>query len=199
LVAPGRFMPAVERYHLAARVDRWVLTHTLAWMVQHQDRLRLCAINLSGQSLGDAGFTAWVLTQLAASGLPGAMLCFEITETAAIRNLHAAQDFFAALRARGCKLSLDDFGSGLSSFAYLRTLPVDVLKIDGQFVKDMVHDPVSQAMVKSIHDIGVLMGKQTVAEFVEHEAILGSLQAMGVHYAQGYAVGHPVPLDQLLL
>lgn len=199
LVAPGRFMPAVERYHLAARVDRWVLTHTLAWMVQHQDRLRLCAINLSGQSLGDAGFTAWVLTQLAASGLPGAMLCFEITETAAIRNLHAAQDFFAALRALGCKLSLDDFGSGLSSFAYLRTLPVDVLKIDGQFVKDMVHDPVSQAMVKSIHDIGVLMGKQTVAEFVEHEAILGSLQAMGVHYAQGYAVGRPVPLDQLLL
>ncbi len=102
------------------------------------------------------------------------------------------------MRARGCKFSLDDFGSGLSSFAYLRNLPVDVLKIDGQFVKDIAHDPVSLAMVKSIHEIGCLMGKQTVAEFVESQAIFDLLREIGVHYAQGYAVGYPVPLAQVL-
>ena len=141
---------------------------------------------------------AFVLQSLESSGVPANKLCFEITETAAIRNMHTATHFIDTLRQRGCKLSLDDFGSGLSSFAYLRTLPVDILKIDGQFVKDMAQDPVSLAMVKSIHDIGCLMGKQTVAEFVENDAILELLHGIGVHYAQGYAVGYPQPLDSVL-
>lgn len=198
LVSPGQFMPAAERYHLASRVDRWVVTHALQWMAEHQDRIEQCAINLSGQSLGDAAFMAFVLQSLSDTPLPCTKLCFEITETAAISNLQTAHRFIETLRARGCKFSLDDFGSGLSSFAYLRNLPVDVLKIDGQFVKDIAHDPVSLAMVKSIHEIGCLMGKRTVAEFVESQAILDLLREIGVHYAQGYAVGYPVPLDQVL-
>lgn len=199
LVLPGEFMPAVERYHLAARVDRWVVSHALGWMVRHQDQIEQCSINLSGQSLGDTQFMAFVLETLAVTPMPCHKLCFEITETAAIGNLHAAKDFIDTLRQLGCKLSLDDFGSGLSSFAYLRNLPVDVLKIDGQFVRDIATDAVSQAMVKSIHEIGCLMGKETVAEFVETPAILDVLRGFGVHYAQGYAVGYPVPLDQVLL
>lgn len=198
LVLPGEFMPAVERYHLAARLDRWVVSHALAWMVAHQDQIEQCSINLSGQSLGDTVFMAFVLDALAATPMPCHKLCFEITETAAIGNLHAAKDFIATLRQLGCKLSLDDFGSGLSSFAYLRNLPVDLLKIDGQFVRDIATDAVSLAMVKSIHEIGCLMGKQTVAEFVENPAILELLRGFGVHYAQGYSVGYPVPLDQVL-
>lgn len=198
LVSPGQFMPAVERYHLAARVDRWVVTRALHWMVAHQDRIDQCSINLSGQSLGDAVFMAFVVEALRSSPLPCHKLCFEITETAAISNLHTAKDFIDTLRQMGCKVALDDFGSGLSSFAYLRNLPVDVLKIDGQFVRDIATDPVCLAMVKSIHEIGCLMGKETVAECVESQAILELLRETGVHYAQGYAVGYPVPLDQIL-
>lgn len=198
LVLPGRFMPAAERYHLAARVDRWVVTHALRWVVEQQDRIGQCSINLSGQSLGDAAFTTFVLQALARAEVPCSKLCFEITETAAINNLHTAKHFIETLRACGCKISLDDFGSGLSSFAYLRNLPVDVLKIDGQFVRDIDRDPVSLAMVKSIHEIGCLMGKRTVAEFVESQALVELLQGIGVHYAQGYALGHPVPLAQVL-
>lgn len=198
LVSPGLFMPAVERYHLAPRVDRWVVSHALQWLAQHQTQIEQCSINLSGQSLGDSVFMAFVLKCLDDAAMPYDKVCFEITETAAISNLQTANHFIATLRQRGCKLSLDDFGSGLSSFAYLRNLPVDVLKIDGQFVKDIAHDPISLAMVKSIHEIGCLMGKQTVAEFVESDAILERLRDIGVHYAQGYAVGYPVPLDQIL-
>lgn len=198
LVSPGHFIPAAERYHLASRVDRWVVTHALQWVEAHQDQIELCSINLSGQSLGDAVFMHFVLQRLESSALPCAKVCFEITETAAIGNLQTAKHFIATLRQLGCKLALDDFGSGLSSFAYLRNLPVDVLKIDGQFVKDIAHDPVSLAMVKSIHEIGCLMGKETVAEFVESLEIRDLLRDIGVHYVQGYAVGHPVPLDRVL-
>ncbi|WP_296448393.1 EAL domain-containing protein [Rhodoferax sp. UBA5149] len=198
LVSPGQFMPAAERYHMASRVDRWVVTRAVQWVAANQDRIEQCAINLSGQSLGDTAFMDFVLQSLDKTTLRCDKLCFEITETAAISNLPAANRFIDTLRARGCKFSLDDFGSGLSSFAYLRNLPVDVLKIDGQFVKDIARDPVSLAMVKSIHEIGCLMGKQTVAEFVESQAIRELLREIGVHYAQGYAVGYPVPLDQVL-
>lgn len=198
LVLPGLFMPAAERYHLAARVDRWVVTHALRWVVEQQHRIAQCSINLSGQSLGDAAFTAFVLEALQNADVPCSKLCFEITETAAISNLHTANHFIETLRACGCKIALDDFGSGLSSFAYLRNLPVDVLKIDGQFVRDIDRDPVSLAMVKSIHEIGCLMGKRTVAEFVESQALVALLRDIGVHYAQGYAVGRPVPLAQVL-
>lgn len=198
LISPGQFMPAAERYHLSARVDRWVVSTALKWMQKHQEQIELCSINLSGQSLGDPIFMQFVLQSLSDADLRYDKVCFEITETAAISNLQTAHHFIGTLRERGCQFSLDDFGSGLSSFAYLRNLPVDVLKIDGQFVKDIARDPVSLAMVKSIHEIGCLMGKQTVAEFVESPEILALLRQIGVHYAQGYAVGYPMPLDALL-
>ncbi|MGP1685343.1 MAG: putative bifunctional diguanylate cyclase/phosphodiesterase, partial [Giesbergeria sp.] len=198
-VLPGEFMPAVERYHLAARVDRWVIKKALAWMAEHQERVELCCINLSGQSVGDAAFLSQVLQAVDQTPVRCDRLCFEITETAAMGDLAAANRFFHALRARGCQFALDDFGSGLSSYAYLRELAVDMLKIDGQFVKNMADDPVSFAMVKSIHEIGCLMGKKTVAEFVESQAIADLLAGLGVHFAQGYALGRPVPIDDLLL
>ena len=199
LVSPGEFMPAVERYQLAARVDRWVIKKALAWMADHQDGVELCSINLSGQSVGDAAFLGQVLQAMDQTPVRCDRLCFEITETAAMGDLAAANRFFQALRARGCQFALDDFGSGLSSYAYLRELAVDTLKIDGQFVKNMADDPVSFAMVKSIHEIGCLMGKKTVAEFAESQAIVDLLTGLGVHFAQGYALGRPAPIDELLL
>lgn len=199
MIAPGAFMPAVERYHLAARVDRWVVQNALAWMTEHRDKIQLCSINLSGQSLSDKNFLNFVQAQIAASQLPCEKICFEITETAAIGNLDFAKNFMQTLSALGCQFSLDDFGSGLSSFAYLRTLPVNILKIDGQFIHDIETNPINLAMVKSIHEIGCLMGKKTVAEFVENTAILDLLKDLGVHYAQGYGVGYPMPLDQILV
>lgn len=198
-VSPGEFMPAVERYHLAARVDRWVIKKALAWMAEHQERVELCCINLSGQSVGDAAFLGQVLQAMDQTPVRCDRLCFEITETAAMGDLAAANRFIHALRARGCQFALDDFGSGLSSYAYLRELAVDMLKIDGQFVKNMADDPVSFAMVKSIHEIGCLMGKKTVAEFAESQAVVDLLTGLGVHFAQGYALGRPAPLDELLL
>ena len=198
LVCPGEFMPAVERYHLAARVDRWVIRKALGWMAEHQERVELCCINLSGQSVGDPAFLEQVLQAMDQTSVQCDRLCFEITETAAMGDLGAANRFFQALHARGCQFALDDFGSGLSSYAYLRELAVDMLKIDGQFVKNMASDPVSFAMVRSIHEIGCLMGKKTVAEFVEDPATVDLLTGLGVHFAQGYALGRPAPIDALL-
>lgn len=198
MISPGAFMPAVERYHLSARVDRWVVQHALAWMAEHQDKVHLCSINLSGQSLSDKNFLKFIQAEIASSKLPCEKICFEITETAAIGNIDIAKSFMQTLSALGCQFSLDDFGSGLSSFAYLRTLPVNILKIDGQFIHDIETNPINLAMVKSIHEIGCLMGKKTVAEFVENTAILNLLKELGVHYAQGYGVGYPMPLDQIL-
>lgn len=197
LIPPGQFLPAAERYHLASRLDRWVVTNALKWVAEHRGQIDQCAINLSGQSVGDPEFLAFVREVLPSSASARAKLCFEITETAAISNLWVADQFIQTFRALGCRFSLDDFGSGLSSFAYLRNLPVDSLKIDGQFVKDIGHDQVSLAMVKSIHEIGCLMGKQTIAEQVENEQSIELLREVGVNYVQGYSVGRPVPLDQI--
>ncbi len=198
VIAPGSFMPAVERYHLSARVDRWVVSHALQWMAQHVAHIELCSINLSGQSLSDINFLHFVQQEIEQSQVPCSKICFEITETAAIGNIEVAKYFMRTLTAMGCKFSLDDFGSGLSSFAYLRTLDVDILKIDGQFVRDIENNPINLAMVKSIHEIASLMGKRTVAEFVENEQILALLHDIGVTYGQGYGIGKPMPVDQLL-
>ncbi|TXI95131.1 MAG: EAL domain-containing protein [Burkholderiaceae bacterium] len=198
IIPPGSFMPAVERYHLSARVDRWVVKHALAWMAKHVDHIGMCSINLSGQSLSDPPFLQFVQDEIIQSGVPHEKICFEITETAAIGNIDIAHQFMNKLSTFGCKFSLDDFGSGLSSFAYLRTLRVDILKIDGQFVRDIETNPINLAMVKSIHEIASLMGKRTVAEFVENREILGLLKGIGVTYAQGYGLGKPMPVDQLL-
>ncbi len=200
LIPPGAFLPAAERYNLAGRLDWWVVEHTLAWLEAHPDALadlHLCSINLSGQSLVDDGFMTALLGCIDSSAVPAAKLCFEITETAAIGNLASARHFVETLRARGCSVALDDFGSGLSSFGYLKDLPIDYLKIDGVFVKHMASDPIDRAMVKSINEIGHVMGKRTVAEFVEDEAILECLREIGVDHVQGYGIDRPQPLDTL--
>ena len=155
---------------------------------------RCFAINISGQSLSDEQFLDFVTDQLQQSGLVPARLCFEITETAAIANLDRAVHFMMHLKNLGCRFALDDFGSGLSSLTYLRTLPVDYLKIDGSFVKGMLHSPIDAALVASIHQIGHVMDIRTVAEFAENQAILTRLRDIGVDYAQGYGIGKPAPL-----
>lgn len=197
MIAPGEFLAAAERYNLATRIDRWVVSSTLEWLglhPEHVDSLYLCSINLSGSSLGEEEFSNFVKQQLLNCFVPAEKICFEITETAAISNLSAAIGFIDELKALGCKFALDDFGSGLSSFAYLKNIPVDLLKIDGMFVKDIDTNPTNFAMVKSIHEIGRVMGKKTIAEFVESDAILLKLREIGVNYAQGYGIGRPQPI-----
>ncbi|WP_432471584.1 EAL domain-containing protein [Amphritea sp. HPY] len=201
LVAPGEFLPAAERYNLAPQIDRWVIKNTLKWMSDHENQLQQVsgvAINLSGQSLGDESLLGYIIRTLESSRIPPQKIKFEITETAAIANLRDAQIFIKALRGLGCQFSLDDFGSGLSSFAYLKNLPVDYLKIDGMFVKDIITDPIDEAMVRSINEIGHIMGMQTIAEFVESEAIRQHLIQLGIDYAQGYAIHKPEPVDNIL-
>lgn len=201
LILPGAFLPAAERYNLSTRIDCWVIETAFGLLQRYPaylERLAECCINLSGSSIADSGFQAYLETVLDESGIEPAKICFEITETAAIANLAEASKFIAAQRARGCRFSLDDFGTGLSSFAYLKSLPVDYLKIDGLFVKDIVSDSIDFATVRSINDIGRLMGKQTIAEYVEDDAILDKLREIGVQYAQGYGIGEARPFRELL-
>jgi len=200
LIAPGAFLPAAERYNLISKLDRWVISTAFHWLARHPTHLKRvdhCSINLSGQSFGNKEFLNFVLGIFKNGGMPPEKICFEITETSAISDLAGAIDFIKALREIGCLFSLDDFGSGLSSFGYLKSLPVDFIKIDGLFVKDIVEDPISYSMVKSINDIGHVMGKKTIAEFVENEAVLSKLREIGVDYAQGYGICKPQPLDEL--
>ncbi len=197
VVLPHAFLSSAERYNLAARLDRWVISTAFKWLTNHPaqlEHLSLGSINLSGHSLGDEAFLAFVTQQFAATQIPPEKICFEITETVAIANLSNATNFIQEIKDLGCRFALDDFGSGVCSFAYLRSLPVDFLKIDGVFVKDIVDDPMSLAMVKWINEIGQLMGKQTIAKFVENEDILEKLREIGVNYAQGYYIGRPQPL-----
>ncbi|WP_026006150.1 sensor domain-containing protein [Moritella dasanensis] len=201
IVPPGAFLPAAERYNLSDAIDRWVVDHTFAWMelhLQHLDHVDHLAINLSGTSLGNQTLLRHIMQQITLHNLPPSMIKFEITETAAISNLRDATSFIKTLRDFGCQFALDDFGSGLSSFAYLKNLPVCTLKIDGMFVKDILDDPIDEAMVKSINDIGHVMGMKTIAEFVESDAIRQRLQEMGVDYAQGYGIGKPAPINEIL-
>jgi diguanylate cyclase (GGDEF)-like protein/PAS domain S-box-containing protein len=198
LVPPGAFIPAAERYGLMPAIDRWVVRKTLQWLAAHRADPGLAesyGINLSGQSLSDAGFLEFVLQEIGRSGIAPGRLSFEVTETAAVAALDSAIQFIQALKDKGCHFMLDDFGSGWSSFAYLKNLPVDFLKIDGSLVRDMAHDALDEAMVRAINEIGHVLGIATIAEFVENEAILEKLKALGVDYAQGYAIGRPAPID----
>lgn len=192
---PGPFISAAERYHKMAQIDRWVVLKAFDWL-DLQTRVRV-SINVSGQSFGDADFLDYVVDQMVGRRWNPAQICFEITETAAIANLPAALRFIACLRARGCLFSLDDFGAGLSSFGYLKALPVDFVKIDGSFVKTLIEDPVNRAIVESIHRVAGLCGLKTVAEWVEDAAILAALRDIGVDYAQGWGIGKPVPLSEV--
>lgn len=194
IIAPGLFIEAAERYSITPSIDRWVIRNAFRWLVSEADereRLVLCSINLSGQSLGDDKFLPFVVEQFQMSGLDATKICFEITETAAIASYSQANRFINALKELGCKFALDDFGTGLSSFGYLKHFPVDYLKIDGSFVKEILHDPIDREMVRSINEIGHLTGKQTIAEFAENEEIITMLKGMGIDYAQGYGVAEP--------
>ena len=194
IVLPEAFLPAAERYNLSVKLDRWVVREAFRQLTRdpsHLQKLFLCSINLSGVSLADEDFLIFVTTEFAATGLPPSKVCFEITETAAIANLADAMRFMEVLRRLGCRFALDDFGSGLSSFAYLKSLPVDFLKIDGVFVKDIVEDAIDRELVRAINKIGHVMGKRTIAEFVESKEILTALVEIGVDYAQGFELGKP--------
>jgi len=194
LMPPSIFIPVAERYGLMTAIDYWVVSGALRALKQRHargERLRF-TINLSGVSLGDAELLALIKRE--AGGLEPGCLVFEVTETAAVAHMEKAGTFMRELKEIGCRFALDDFGTGFSSFAYLKYLPVDYLKIDGTFVRDIVTDPVDQAMVRSINQIAHSLGKQTIAEFVESAAVLDRLAAFGVNYAQGYHVGGPAPL-----
>ena len=199
LVPPNAFLPAVERYNRAPKLDRWILNHVLRLLSQNPNvlmQIDKCSINLSGQSLVSEGFLPFIMAKLKEYKIQPNKICFEITETAAIANLNQATAFVQKLKDLGCYFALDDFGAGLSSFAYLKTLPVDYLKIDGMFVKDIHNDNVSRAMVNAINDMGHVLGKQTIAEYVENERILSVLKEIGVDYAQGFHSGKPIPLQE---
>jgi diguanylate cyclase (GGDEF)-like protein len=199
LIPPGAFIPAAERYNLMPAIDRWVVEHAVSWLAGQPRRRELptLMINLSGQSLCNDKFLRFVLASLENSNVPAHKLCFEITETSAVANLARAREFIDSLKRLGCSFALDDFGSGFSSFSYLKSLPVDYLKIDGAFVREMVENPIDFAMVKAINEIGQALQKRTIAEFVENKAILDKLKSLGVDFAQGYGIARPEPLDSL--
>lgn len=201
LALPGAFLPAAERFHLASRIDRWVLRHSVDWLrsLPSVDLIESLSVNLSGQSVGDRAFHAWALELFTAAGDPVcSRLCLEVTETAAVTNMADAAIFIGQVREAGVKVALDDFGAGASSFGYLKTLPVDYLKIDGQFIRDLLSDPLDDAAVRCFTDVARLMGLKTVAEFVDNAEVLERLRVIGVDFAQGYLLHRPEPIGSLV-
>lgn len=200
IVPPMAFIPAAERYHVMPEIDRWVLGRAFKLIAENTKSLGEDApifnFNLSGQSLSDDSLWKFVIDQIERRTIDPEKICFEITETAAIANLTHATRFIAVLTGMGCRFALDDFGSGLSSFAYLKNLNVSYLKIDGAFVRDMVDDPINYAMVESINHVGHTLGIKTIAEFVESKNILQAVENLGIDYAQGYQIAKPVPVDE---
>lgn len=201
MVPPGAFLPAAERFHLASRIDRWVLRHTVDWLKSLDDprRLATLCINLSGQSISDRAFHQHAIELLTDAGpLVCQRLCLEITETATVTNLGDAADFMRQIRALGVQVALDDFGAGASSFGYLKALPVDALKIDGQFIRDIIDDPLDEAAVRCFVDVARVVGVKTVAEFVDRPEVLAKVREVGIDYAQGFLVHRPEPIERLL-
>lgn len=196
LIPPGLFLPPAERYHMMQKLDNWVINNTILRLVENRellDNLKLCSINLSAQTLHNDIFLDYVTDLFKSSAIPSEKICFEITETVAVSNFSRAIKFINTIKKTGCRFALDDFGTGMSSFGYLKKLPIDYLKIDGMFVKNIVDDKIDYTMVESINKIGHTMGLKTIAEFVENDAILKSLQEIGVDYAQGYGIHKPTP------
>ncbi|HEB59148.1 MAG TPA: GGDEF domain-containing response regulator [Gammaproteobacteria bacterium] len=201
LIMPGAFISAAERYDLMPKLDRWVIdaafAHVSETMSGNSTSARgTCFINLSGASLSDARFFTYIREKINQYQIPEGMMCFEITETATIANLTAAVRFINDIKEAGCLFALDDFGSGMSSFSYLKTIPADYLKIDGMFVRDMLADPMDRAIVDAVNQIGHVAGLLTIAEFVETPQTLDALREMGVDYAQGFGIEKPMPLDE---
>ncbi len=200
--APGYLLQAAEQFDMATRVDKWVINTMFDWLKKNQnhcEELSLCSINLSGASIGDQDFLAFLQEKLKDEEIPCNKISFEVTENAAIKNIKKAADFIKSVKEYGCKFALDDFGSGLSSFAYLKDLPVDILKIDGVFVKGIDKEPINYAMVKAIHDVGKVMNMETIAEYVENEHVLQKLNEIGVDYGQGYYFGKSEKLDRIIV
>ena len=200
LVSPDAFLPIAERYYIMPTLDRWVVKNSLEILSEYWMTLGggVWSINLSGQSLGKSDFLEFVMDRLGSAAVPPRNICFEITETATIDNLSRAKAFILALKEYGCQFALDDFGTGLSSFSYLRDLPIDYLKIDGSFVRKILEDPVSAAMVSSVNHIGHIMGLKTIAEYVENDLIEDALRSFGIDYGQGYAIAKPEPMREYL-
>lgn len=204
IIAPGAFIPAAERYDLMPSIDRWVIKeafHHIVQITQTNVNLKNATyfLNLSGTSLSDKAFFDFLREQFAEYSLAAEQICFEVTETAAITNLANTVEFIKQLKELGCQFALDDFGAGLSSFSYLKNLPVDYLKIDGGFVRDMLDDPMDAAIVAAVNNIGHVAGLTTVAEFVENADIMEALAEIGVDYAQGYALAKPAPVEELIV
>lgn len=198
---PAVFLNAVERFDQAAAVDIKVLSmalEQLAMHPRHLEALELCHINVSGQSAASVAFRDQVIALLDASRVPPQKLCFELTETASIHAFGEARAFIDAMRSRGCSVALDDFGSGLSSFAYLKNLPVDILKIDGMFVRDIAHDPLDLAVVRAVTEVAHTLGKTVIAEWAETPEVIDRLREIGVDLAQGYALHSPEPMEDLV-
>lgn len=193
-IPPNAFIPAAERYQLMPKIDRWVIAKTFELLSKQKDILKhweMCSINLSGQSMGDTKLLEYILQGLKKTRLPADVLCFEITESSVISNMEEAHVFINTLQKLGCKFALDDFGTGLSSFSYLKNLPVDFVKLDGELVRDIAKDKTSYAMVEAINQVAHVMGIKTIAEHVETVATINALKRISVDYAQGYVVDTP--------
>jgi len=199
MLAPGLFIPSAERYGLMWQIDRWMVENAIAYLKDVEtEREALYTINLSAQTFGDRAFAEFVEMTLESYGVDAGRVCFELTETAAITNIANASELMMALKDLGCSILLDDFGSGLSSFGYLKNLPIDYLKIDGQFVRDLTTDPLDEVMVRMCQELAKVLGVKTVAEFIENQEILEAVKAIGVDYAQGYHLARPRPAMQLV-
>lgn len=200
IIEPSIFIPAAERFHMMSRIDRWVVKNAFEWLQENDASLShidAVSINLSGQSLGDKDFHGFVEQLINSMSLNCSKICFEITETVAITNITNASMFFNQVKQHGIRLSLDDFGSGVSSFAYLKNLPVDYLKIDGQFIKDLIENKIGQATVKCLTEVAKITNKQTIAEWVDNPSVEKMLKDMGVDFTQGYLKHIPAPIDFL--
>ncbi|MBX2880553.1 MAG: EAL domain-containing protein [Granulosicoccus sp.] len=197
--SPARFIPIAEKYNVMNEIDQWVFNNIVEWLVEnqaHHDIPRLL-INLSGMSFADDDFSKYIVERLQKGDVNPAHIAFEISEGAAVRNFNKVMEFVNKIRALGCELALDDFGSGFSSFNYLKQLPIDYIKIDGSLVRDIANNEVDRKMVDAINQIGHTVGARTIAEFVEDNAALECLKSMNVDFAQGYGLGMPTPLSQL--
>jgi len=202
LVPPGLFLPPAERYNLSSKIDRWVIQTAFSWLEAYSDVMEedySMGINLSGQSMADSSLLEFVIDEFDRKEISPEKVYFEVTETAAIANMNNAINFIKTLKNIGCRFALDDFGSGLSSFSYLKNIPVDFLKIDGAFIRNIANNRTDFAMVRAIHEVAKEMGKITIAEFVENDEIIIKLKEIGVNYAQGYGICKPLPLSEFKL
>jgi diguanylate cyclase (GGDEF)-like protein/PAS domain S-box-containing protein len=199
ILPPGLFLSSAEQYGLSSKIDSWVIARVFNWLTEYPERqesISLCSINLSGYSLGTDILLDFIIEKLDHLPVIPEKICFEITETATIANYEKASYFIKQLKNRGCHFALDDFGSGFSSFAHLKNLKVDYLKIDGMFIRDMLNDPIAFSMVKSINEIAHIAGIKTIAEFVENEPVLQRLKEIKIDFVQGYVIGMPQPVDE---